>query len=216
MKGLIPGIFALLTLYGCSSDSADATTPLIVNTQPQPGTEAFVQARLGETVYAQLQSVDFPIHTGQNPPNLDFFLEMEGGKILKTNAPQFPVGTNTGKFWFALLDPRDNGMTITYESERDVTVGNPHFEQSEGYGTGYVSGNGDLFTVVASVDIYIDIDKEAKVHQILSGRVTPEGVVDCQLMEYLTYNRIGHPDLMMPGQYRVYGDPDGLLRIETF
>ena len=178
--------------------------------------------------------LDMPIYRGDNPPNIEavfaslMFNTSEYGTMNQSTGASFLIkplvmkesvvpgdeNRNPNSFWDLYVQLSNQNMenyTITFQ--------NRHIQEPQGLSTAsYIMGEDDTFTVagqVVNIMTVGDEEREVKSVQVLSGRLTDEGVADTHFAIMMVDNA-EVPDRIPNGTGRSFEDGTGLSEPAEF
>ncbi|MCH8558386.1 MAG: hypothetical protein LAT84_11200 [Balneolia bacterium] len=223
-------VTAGLMLGACSSSSSSNEDELF-----EDGVNINILDILGEENLNTLENdLDVPIHRGSNPPNIQAIvaslifnnseygtMNQGGGAgfliaplVMKESVVPGDENRDPNSFWDLFIEMSNQNM-----EDYTINFRNRHIQEPQGTSTAsYIMGEGDFFTIAGEVVNEWDLgDETVNVVsvQVLSGRLTDEGIADTHFAIMMVDN--GEvPDRIPNGTGRSFEDGTGLSEPAEF
>lgn len=160
-----------------------------------------------QSIIDEMESLDMPIYTGTNPPNIGIGTIGRSYKaspfiLVSSNITNDSPGSQFGDYYFKLYDQNSDDLTIK------LTYSNSG-EEGTGLG-GYIVGDNNKFSIFAEVNSTYKSSNAVLVH-VISGTLTSDGIEDLYFANFMIDNNENVGGYWIEnGEGRVIYDSDGL------
>ncbi|WP_196888397.1 hypothetical protein [Aureivirga sp. CE67] len=170
----------VLVFTSCKDDDEDQYTG------PFNGSIDSVENFYNQDIVNVLNSFDFPINTGDTPPNIEGAYYCSPLVLESSNIPTDYVGNVFLDYEFTVSNQNTGDLTIDFEGEH---TGGSQVD----FGTGtFISGNGNDFTVYLKLTSQIG-STPAESAMVLSGTIAEDGIENLEYALLMIDNN-GNPE----------------------
>lgn len=189
-------IVASVAMTGCDKDKEKSLIE-------ENGLSRNINDFISEDVLDILDSLEMPIYTGENPPNLEGKYLVSPYVLFSSNLEDDEIGSTYSDLTLSLKEQKNEELTVIL-----------NVAQSNSEGTtlgGYIVGDGDRFSAFAKIVMHSGDQDSCLMTRIFSGVITKEGIKDyysCLVM----LDDFGDPNdvYIENGATRIFNDEDGI------
>jgi len=200
---LCAGVFALLTIVGCSkSDDNDSKKDKDKNTTEVTNFYIPKEAKaiLPDKTLTEMVANGMTIHEGTNPPNIEGIYLLDNLKFLYTSDPDdhyFTKGDPAADYKYKFYDQQGVKVKSDYKALKFGV-----FDTATGSGA-IISGSGNKFTVFLNHAANTEGVKNNDV-TLISGELTPQGIKNLAFVLTVTEKKDSENKIMKVGTYRIF------------
>ncbi len=201
-------LFFILAFNSCEKDEDynadyldDATTE-VPTEEPFTGSVSDIEALLGSGNYQIITQSGFKVYTGDNPPRVNGQYVIDEARLKASTVPGDQVNQYFLPYNISYSNFNLDALTVDFKGKQGG-------QSDEGKGI-FISGDSKFFTSIR-VNVSTYNFEDAKSAVLISGKLTDQGIKDCQFM-YIMVDNYGNPSgqWIEEGSYRIIYDVDGM------
>ena len=206
---LCAGVFALLTVIGCSKsdDNEGKKTTEVTNFNIPKEAKAI----LPDKTLTEMVANGMTIHEGTNPPNIEGIYLLDNLKFLYTSDPDdhyFTKGDPAADYKYKFYDQQGVKVKSNYKVLKFGV-----FDTATGSGA-IISGSGNKFTVFLNHAANTEGVKNNDV-TLISGELTPQGIKNLAFVLTVTEKKDSENKIMKVGTYRIFTHYESIAQKQT-
>ncbi len=157
---------------------------------------------VSDDVLDVIEGLGMPIYDGHNPPDLEGIFLEDPHELQASNRNDDQIGKVYDQYKFKMSQQNNNDLTLSLDYKSGSSVGNST--------RSYISGSGKRFSVFFEV-LAEKQGYQAKMVRVISGKMTDEGIKNCQIALFMV-NNYGDPgDVFLDnGKGRIFSDSDNI------
>ena len=208
---LCAGVFALLTIIGCSkSDDNNGEEKKQVKTS-NFNIPKEAKAIIPEKFIGEMAANGMTIHEGTNPPNIEGIYLLDNLKFLYTSDPDdhyFTKGQPAADYKYKFYDQQGVKVKSNYKVLKFGA-----FDVATGSGA-IISGSGNKFTVFLSHAANTEGVKNNDI-TLISGELTSQGIKNLVYVLTVTQKDDSNNKIMKVGTYRIFTHYESIAQKQT-